>query len=184
MEPRGKHADIIGTREGEGSGLVTCRDTCSIRARIWATSQYPVPSPLPARPQREKSSGVRPPLMTPVAVRLYVRRTSDLAQTPDLHSVQLRWICRRPHPQVRTKIAGSPRKPHRCISLSFIVETGPEVLNRICEDAVGGGNIAQHRFVDCSRELGSRSVPKLRNCYSPFIRFSWFLFGVSYIEPL
>jgi len=29
MEPRGKLTDVIGTREGEGSGLVTCRDTCS-----------------------------------------------------------------------------------------------------------------------------------------------------------
>jgi hypothetical protein len=40
--------------------------------------------------------------------------------------------------------------------LSFIVETGPEVLNRICEDAVVAGNCVQHRFVDCNRELGSR----------------------------
>lgn len=74
-----------------------------------------------------------------------------------------------PTGKLGAKIAGSSRKPYRYISLSFIVETGPEAFNRICEDAVSDGNIAQHRFVDCSRELGSRSVPKQRNCYLPFI---------------
>jgi hypothetical protein len=43
-------------------------------------------------------------LMAPVAVRSYVRRSSDLVQKPDLPSVQLRWICRRPHWQVGAKM--------------------------------------------------------------------------------
>lgn len=90
MEPRGKLTFVIGTREGEGSGLVTCRDTCSTLSVI--LGDIPVPgSVLLCRPvpQREKSSGSRSLLKTPVAVRLYVRSTSDLAHTPDLLSVQL-----------------------------------------------------------------------------------------------
>jgi len=82
MELRGKLTDIIGTREGEGSGLVTCRDTCSIRVWFWATSQYPVPFSLPARPQREKSSGVRSLLKTPVAVSVIRAKH----QWPDAHT--------------------------------------------------------------------------------------------------
>ena len=97
-------------------------------------------------PQREKISGARSSLMTPVAVRLYARRTSDLAHTPDLHSIQL-LLDMSPAPLASgTKIAGSPRIPYRCISLSFIVETGPEVLYRICEDIAVGGNSVQHRY--------------------------------------
>jgi hypothetical protein len=48
-------------------------------------------------------------------------------------------------PQVGAKIAGSHSDTYRCISLSFIVETGPEVRCRICEDTADGGNSAQHR---------------------------------------
>jgi len=59
MELRGKLTDIIGTREGEGSGLVTCRDTCSTLSVILGDIPEPGTVSLPARPQREKSSGVR-----------------------------------------------------------------------------------------------------------------------------
>jgi len=45
------------------------------------------------------------------------------------------------------------------LSLSFIVETGPEALNRICEDIVVEGNFVQHRFLSCSRELGMGRYP-------------------------
>jgi len=65
-----------------------------------------------------------------------------------------RWICRRLHWQVEKRLQGRSGQPYRCISLSFRGVTGPEVFNRICEDIVGGGNSAQHRFENCFRELG------------------------------
>jgi len=56
---------------------------------------------------------------------------------------------RRPHPQVRKKIAGSHSKPYLCISLSFIVETGPEAL-------AGSARIRRSKVT--SSDTGSRVV--------------------------
>jgi hypothetical protein len=152
MEPRGKLTDVIGTREGEGSGLVTCRDTCSTSSENLGsipetgTSSFAGPSTA-----GEELGGASPPQDA--------RRRTVITHAPVTwrkHRIclvsSLRWICRRPHWQVGAKRAGSPRTPHRCICL--FLETGPRVLNRICEDLVVGGNSAQHRFVDCSGVLG------------------------------
>jgi len=139
--------------------LATCLDTCKVRVRFWAPSQYPVLCSIAGPSTAGKELRDAFLLKTPVAVRLYVRRSSDLAQTPDLPSIQLCWIGRRLHWQVGKKMAGSLRTTYRCISFSFIGKTGPEVFNRICEDIVVGGNSVQHRFDDCSRELGRGWYP-------------------------
>jgi len=140
MEHRGRLTVFIGTREGEGSGLVTCRDTCSIRVRFWAPSQYPVPSSFAGPSTAGKEFGDAFLLKRPSPFGY----TCDAPVTWRKHRICLvsnfRWICRRLHWQVGKKMTGSPRIPYRCASFSFIGATGPEVFNRICEDIVVGGN--------------------------------------------
>lgn len=57
------------------------------------------------------------------------------------------------------RLQGRPGYLTGALSLSFIVETGPEALNRICEDIVVEGNFVQHRFLSCPRGLGMGRYP-------------------------
>jgi hypothetical protein len=72
------------------------------------------------------------------------------------------------------RCAGSSRTPYRYISLSFIVETGPEVLNRICEDAVGGGNIVNTGSLTVLGSLDRGRYPSDGTATRRSFRFFWF----------
>jgi hypothetical protein len=68
MELRGKLTFVIGTREGEGSGLVTCRDTCSTLSVILGDIPVPGTVLLAGPSTAGKEFGVAFFLKTPVAV--------------------------------------------------------------------------------------------------------------------
>jgi len=88
MELRGKLTDIIGTREGEGSGLVTCRhlfDSSVILGDIPVPGTVLITGPSTAG---KEFGGCVLSSRRPSPSRLYARSISDLTHTPDLHSVQ------------------------------------------------------------------------------------------------
>jgi len=102
---------------------------------------------LPTQPQWEKRAGSAFPEAS-VAVRLYVRRTSDLAQPSELHSVQLAGF-RRVDWQVNKRLQGRIEYHIDASVSSLSLRRVPKLLTGSARVMLTEGNFRQRRFSSC-----------------------------------
>jgi hypothetical protein len=162
MEPRGKLTDLSGPVRGKVQQGNLFWRLLWLECDSGRTSQYPVRSPLPAHPQWEKRAGSAFPEAS-VAVRLYVRRTSDLAHHSELHSVQLAGF-RRVDWQVNKRLQGRIGHHIDASVSSLSSRRVPKLLTGSARVMLSEGNFRQRRFSKLYRVLGLWSVSKQRIC--------------------
>jgi hypothetical protein len=157
--------------------LVTCRDTCSIRVRFWAPSQYPVlcSTAGPSTAGKELRDA------------FLLKRPSPFGHTCEAPVTWCNtgsawypacWIGRRLHWQVEKKMAGSLRTTLPVHQFLLHWKTGPEVFNRICEDIVVGGNSVNTGSMTALGSLDAvgNQATELLLAVHPYL---WSLFGDS-----
>jgi hypothetical protein len=112
---------------------------------------------LPTQPQWEKRVGSAFPKAS-VAVRLYVRRTSDLAQHSELHSVQLAGF-RRVDWQVNKRLQGRIGHHTDASVSSSSSRRVPKLLTGSARVMLSEGNFRQRRFSSCIGRLDCGRSP-------------------------
>jgi len=147
MEPRGKLTVHFRTREGKVLARQLASDACFLVECDSGRHPRARNAQLPTRPQREKRVGSAFPKAS-VAVRLYVRRTSDLAQHSELHTVQLAGY-RRVDWQVNKRLQGRTGYHTGASVSSSSSRRVPKLFTGSARVMLSEGNFRQRRFSSC-----------------------------------